>query len=609
MKSFLSTLRYIKPYYKYAILNVIFNLFSILFSLVSLTMVIPFLGLLFGTSELVYAAPPLSLSPRVLIDNFNFLLSKVIIDHGKPQALFFICGMVVILFFLKNIFRYLGMYFLAPVRNGVVKDIRMALYDKILSLSLSYFSEERKGNLISTMTNDVQEVEWSVMSSLEIIFREPIAVISFLLTMTIMSPQLTLFVFILLPVAALLIGRIGKSLKKISVKGQAKLGELLSMIEETIGGIRIIKAFTADSFVSERFALANKEYNKLMIRVYRKKDLSGPMSEFMGAVALALVMAYGGVMALQKDQSLDAAMFIAYIAVFSQVIPPAKAFATAYYNIKKGMVSAERINSILNAEEVIKDLPAAGDIHSFDRFIEYEDVSFAYRKGETGWALKNINLRIDKGKTVALVGQSGSGKTSLANMLARFYDPTNGRISVDGNDIKQITVKSLRSLMGIVTQDSILFNDSVFSNIALGVPDAAEKDVIEAAKAANAHDFIMEMPEKYLTNVGDNGQKLSGGQKQRISIARAILKNPAILILDEATSALDTESEKLVQEALSRLMKNRTSIIIAHRLSTIQYADEIIVLHKGEIVEQGTHAMLLQKNGVYKKLYDLQAFT
>ncbi|MCI0617966.1 ABC transporter ATP-binding protein/permease, partial [bacterium] len=450
-------------------------------------------------------------------------------------------------------------------------------------------------------------VEWSVMNSLEFTFREPITVILFLVTMVVMSPQLSLFVLVLLPLSGWIIGRISKTLRKTSLDARQRMGNLLSAIEETISGLRIIKAFTAEKFLSEKFRGQNQEYFRLQNRIYRKYDLSAPLSEFLGTIVMVVVIYFGGQLVL-KENALEPAVFISFIAIFSQLIPPAKAFTTAFYNIQKGLASAERIHAVLDADISITDPLSPKTISAFNTAIEYRNVSFAYREGETGYVLSNINLKIEKGKTVALVGQSGSGKTTLADMLPRYYDPSEGEILIDGINIRDMQLHDLRKLFGVVSQESILFNDTVFNNIAFGLENVKEEDVIHAAQTANAHNFIMEMPEKYRTNIGDRGSKLSGGQRQRISIARAILKNPPILILDEATSALDSESERLVQESLLRLIENRTSIVIAHRLSTIMHADEIIVLQKGEIIERGTHASLLGNGSVYKKLYDLQSF-
>jgi len=607
VKNYLRLLRYVGAYKSYAVLNIVCNMLSVFFNLFSLGIVIPFLNVLFSkvnTTEVV----PWSFSMKAVLNNMNYYLGQYISEHGKLNTLMLISVAIVVLFFLKNLFRYLAMYFMSPIRNGVVRDLRNKMYDKVLHLPLTYFSDERKGDLIARMTNDVQEIEWSIMQSLEAIFREPLTVAVFLTAMLLMSPQLSLFVFILLPVAGLLIGQIGKSLRRTSSKSQAKMGVLLSAIEETLSGLRIIKAFTAEVFSSEKFRKINNDYRKLMVRLYRKRDLSAPLGEFLGAIVLTIVMYFGGQLALDETHHLDPSVFIAFIVIFSQLIPPAKSFTEAYSNVQKGLASAERINKILDAEITIRDGEHPVSISDFNHAIEYRNVSFAYHKGGTGWVLKNIDIKIEKGKTIALVGQSGSGKTTLVDLLPRFYDLESGEIFVDGENIKDYRIRDLRSLMGIVSQESILFNDTVYNNIAFGMPSAKEEEVVSAARIAHAHDFISEMKDGYQTNIGDRGGKLSGGQRQRISIARAILKNPPILILDEATSALDTESERLVQDALTHLMKNRTTLVIAHRLSTIQFADEIIVMHKGEIIQRGRHDELLIAGGAYKRLYDLQSF-
>ncbi|MBK8586133.1 MAG: ABC transporter ATP-binding protein [Bacteroidetes bacterium] len=607
MKNYLRLLRYVKSYKGYAFLNIFFNMLSVIFSLFSLTMVIPFLNVLFGQQQ-VYEKVAWTFSVKAALTNFNYFLSQYIIDHGKIPALTYICVLIVILFFLKNLFRYLAMYFISLICNGVVRDLRNKMYNKILFLPFTYFSEERKGDLMSRMTSDVQEIEWSIMQSLEVIFREPLTVGLYLATMVIMSPQLSLFVFILLPIAGLLIGQIGKSLRRTSSKSQAKMGVLLSAIEETLSGLRIVKAFTAEPFFQKKFYKLNDEYRKLMIRLYRKRDLTSPLSEFLGAVVMVIVIYFGGKLVLDEAESLEPSVFIYFIVIFSQLIPPAKSFSEAYSNVQRGLASVERINKILDAEITIADKEHAIQLTDFNHSIEYRDVSFAYHKGGSGWVLKNIDLKIEKGKTIALVGQSGSGKTTLVDLLPRFYDLEHGEILVDGENINAYKLNDLRGNMGIVNQESILFNDTIFNNIAFGLDNISIADVENAAKIANAHDFIMQMQDGYQTNVGDRGGRLSGGQRQRISIARAILKNPPILILDEATSALDTESERLVQDAITNLMKNRTTLVVAHRLSTIKHADEIIVMQQGEIIERGTHLQLLDKGGVYKKLYELQAF-
>lgn len=612
MNNVLRIFRYVRSYLKYACLNVLFNLFSIVFSVFSLTMIVPFLGLLFGTQPLVTSAPPLALNTNSLVQNFYFELSSIIAPtgivniEGQMRGLMFICFLVLALFFLKNLFRYFAMYFLSPIRYGVVRDIRAEVYKKLLRLPLSFFSEKRKGDILARMTTDILEIEISVMNSLEILFKDPLSIMAFLITMVLMSPKLTLFVFVLLPITGFLIGRVGKSLKKVAVLGQESLGRLVSIIEESLTGIRIIKAFTAEEKSFEKFSSANNYTMSTFIKMLRKRDLSAPMSEFLGVGVMVIVMWFGGQLVLDTTEVLSPEVFIAYIAIFSQLIAPAKSFSTAYYNMQKGAASLDRVNYILDEIESIKDIENAIPKKSFEKSIEFNELSFSYEVTPT---LKNINLRISKGSTVALVGQSGGGKTTLANLLPRFYDYTEGDILIDGKSIKEYKIHDLRKLMGIVTQESILFNDSVFGNIAFGIDDVNEESVINAAKIANAHGFISELENGYYTNIGDSGSKLSGGQKQRLSIARAILKNPPILILDEATSSLDTESEKMVQDAIFKLMENRTSIVIAHRLSTIQHADEILVIHDGEIVERGNHDDLIEKNGSYKKLYDLQVFS
>ncbi|CAN5487283.1 ABC transporter ATP-binding protein [soil metagenome] len=606
MKNYFRLLRNIKDYKGNVALNVFFNILSVVFSLFSLTMIAPFLNVLFS-QEAQYTLQPWSMSVKVLLNNFNYYLSDYIAIHGKIDALALISVMVVIMFFMKNLFRYLGQYFISPVRTGIVRDLRNSMYDKILRLPLSYFSNERKGDLISRMSNDVWEVEWSIFQSIEVMFREPLTVILFLTTMFIMSAKLTLFVLILLPIAGFLIGAIGSGLRKSSAKAKHQMGLLISTIEETLGGLRVIKAFAAENFSKKKFAHINNEHKRHETKSLHRKDLSSPMSEFLGAVSMAVVLYFGGKLVLDGN-ALEPSAFIAFIAIFSQLIPPAKTFTDAYYNVQKGLASAERINKILDADISIRDKESPIHLIDFNHAIEYRGVSFAYIKGDEGWVLKGFNLKIEKGKTIALVGQSGSGKTTIADLLPRFYDLEHGEILLDGENIKDYRLTDLRKMMGIVTQESILFNDTVFNNIAFGMENATEADVINAAKIANAHDFIMQMPDTYQTNIGDRGGKMSGGQRQRLSIARAVLKNPPILILDEATAALDTESERLVQDAITRLMENRTALVIAHRLSTIQHADEIIVLKKGEIIERGKHNELLAKNGEYRKLYDLQMF-
>ena len=577
-------------------------------------MVAPFLNLLFIKDTSDYAAqlakgePQLILSIESIIDFLYYHFAKIIEEQGKVDALIMICVFVISIMFFKNTFRYLALFFLSPIRNGVVKDIRNSVYEKTLNLPLSYFSDERKGDIMSRITTDVQEVEWSIMSSLEMLIVNPINIIVFLIAMIYMSPELTLFVAVLLPLTAFIIGRIAKSLKRTSSKSKETLGILFSVMEETLSGLRIIKGFNAEERIANKFKEGNQHYAKIMTRMYRKIELASPMSEFMGISVLVVIMYFGGQLVLGASPTLSGEAFVTYIIFFSQLISPAKAFTTAYYNVQKGVASTERIQEILNADITIKEAENPISIKTFEKEIEFRNVSFSYTRNdvEEGYVLKDINLKVKKGQTVGLVGQSGSGKTTLANMIPRFYDSSAGEILIDGIPIKNIKLKDLRNLLGIVSQESILFNETVFNNIAFGFENVSEEQVIRAAKIANAHDFIMEMEQGYQTNIGDMGNKLSGGQRQRLSIARAVLKNPPILILDEATSALDSGSEKLVQDALNKLMQNRTSIVIAHRLSTIQTADEIVVLERGKIIEQGSHSSLLSAAGIYKKLHELQ---
>ena len=604
-KKYLRILAYVKPYIGYALLNVLFNLLVVVFSLVSFVMLIPFLNLLFGIEKLMETKPDFSMNPESIMEYLNYFISQIIISKGKVDALIFICLFLLGTFFLRNLFRFLAMFYMANVRIGAIKGIRNDVYKKLLILPLSFYSARKKGDIIARITTDVMEVEYSIMNYIEMIVRDPVTIIVYFITLFVMSPQLTLFVVILLPVTGFIIGRIGRSLRKESKIGQAQFAGLMAIIEETISGLRIIKAFTAIDFSNRRFLNLNNKYSKILIKIYRTRDLSSPLSEFLSSVVIIVVLWFGGKLVLSDDPTVTAAVFITYIVIFSQIIPPAKTFAQGFYSIQKGMASAERIFEITDAEEVIEEKPNAIPKTSFDNEIEYRNVFFKYKNEHV---LKNLNCKIQKGKIIALVGQSGGGKSTFVDLLPRFYDTTEGEIIIDGTPITDYIINDVRSLMGIVTQEAILFNDTVFNNIAFGKENITEDDVIRAAQIANAHEFISKMEDGYQSNIGDRGTKLSGGQRQRLSIARAVLRNPPILILDEATSALDTESERLVQDALSKVMSNRTSIVIAHRLSTIIHADEIIVLQKGEIVERGTHHELLDKKGAYKKLYDLQAF-
>lgn len=567
----------------------------------------PLLNLLFNqTTEIITVEPKFSYSQDFFVDYFNYTLHQYMGENDKVAALLFVCVLVGILSLSKNVFRYLALYYISVLRTGVVRDLRAKLHKKTLALPLSYYSEQRKGDIMARMTSDVQEVEWSILNSLELMFREPLAVILHVWLLILMSPQLTLFALILLPISGLVIGRLGKSLRKSSSKVQGMVGQILSSIEETLGGLRIIKAFNAENHVHEKFKDVNEKHTQLTLKMARKKDAASPMSEFMGITVMVILVYYGGSLVLEGNHDFNGSKFFVYLILFARLLTPVKAFSTAYAIVLKGAASADRLEEVLNAKNEITDIENPKVITEFSKDITYKNVNFAY---DNSTVLNNINITIQKGKTIALVGESGGGKSTFADLLPRFYDIKDGGIFIDGINIKEISLENLRGLMGIVTQESILFNDTIFNNIAFGIKNVSKEQVIEAAKIANAHNFIIEMENGYETNIGDRGGKLSGGQRQRISIARAVLKNPPILILDEATSALDTESEKLVQDALFKLMQNRTSIVIAHRLSTIQHADEIIVLQKGEIVERGTHSELLQQAGVYKKLSDLQTFS
>lgn len=612
MQSYWGIIGLLKNYKSKVVTVVIFNILSVVFSLFSLTMVVPLLGVLFGIQPIVTVKPDFSFSPNTLIDLFYYEVSQLILNdagvitvEGQMRALVFICAFVIITFFLKNLFRYLALYTSAPLKNGVVRDIRNQLYRKVVNLPIAYFSEEKKGDIISKMTSDVQEVESSIMSSVEVVFKEPFTIVFFLGTLVVWSPELTMFVLILLPLTGLVIGRIGKSLKRSSKKVQNQMGVLVSSMIETLSGLRIIKAFNGIQSSYEKFQRENQEYKNLKVKMIRKQHLASPLSEVLGTIVMVMVIYRGGSLVLGGD-SLTADLFIGYIVVFSQLIQPSKSLTSAVYMIQKGMAAVDRINTVLDAEETIQEKPNAKSLPAFQKEIQFKNVSFSYENGVN--VLQDINLTVKRGRTIAIVGPSGAGKTTLVDLLPRFYDPTSGAVLIDGMDVRDVKAWDLRSKLGIVTQEAILFNDTVFNNIAFGLKGKTEEDVIAAAKVANAHDFIVQMDKGYHTNIGEDGGKLSGGQRQRISIARAILHNPPILILDEATSALDAESEKLVQDALFKLMENRTSLVIAHRLSTIQFADEIIVIDGGKIIERGNHTGLIAHNGVYRKLYQMQAF-
>ena len=607
MKHFKAILNFAKPYTKFAVLNVIFNILYAIFNVLSVLAFIPVLGILFDNKKEAIEEPVYQGITKIggyAKDSFYFFISEKIENEGAVNVLLFICLLTFGLFFLKNLFRYLASFVLSFLRNGVVKDLRDTLYHKIVELPISYFTEKRKGDIIARMTADVQEVENSFLTSLEAVVREPLTIIISLSIMLFMSVKLTMFVFVLLPVSGFIISSISKKLKANSTKAQQETGNFLSFIEETLTGLRVIKGFNAEERITEKFTDSTNRFKNLMISVVNRKSLASPMSEFLGSATIIAILWYGGTEVLSQKSALQPEEFLGYIVLFYTVLNPIKAITTAYYNIQRGDASAERIMDVLNTENPIKDKPNATIKSDFNSQIEFKNISFKYKKE---YVLKDFSLTIPKGKTVALVGQSGSGKSTLANLITRFYDVNKGDIFIDGENIKDITKKSLRNLMGIVTQDSILFNDTIANNIKLGTENASEKDVLEASEIANAFEFIKDLPQQFETNIGDSGNTLSGGQKQRLSIARAVLKNPPIMILDEATSALDTESEQLVQIALEKMMQNRTSLVIAHRLSTIQKADLIVVMKKGKIVEQGKHEDLLAKEGEYFKLVTMQS--
>lgn len=604
-RNFRRILHYVKPYWFSVLMNIVFNVLAILFSLFSFSMIVPFLNLLFNPDNLITVKPEFALDTDSLLELLDYYVSFIIIEKGQSAALIFICLLLVVAFFLRNLTTYFALYFMVGARAGTIKDIRNDLYRKIMILPLSFYSRHKKGDIMARITTDVQEIEVSIISYLDVFIKSPLTIAAYFAYMLGVSWRLTLFVVILLPVGGLIIGGIGKSLKKDSLDGQNRFAGMLATIEETIGGLRIIKAFNAIDYSSGKFNEQNGVYTRIIKFVNRKRDLSSPMSEFLSSIIIATVLWFGSTLILSGNSAITAANFIAYIVVFSQIISPAKSFSQGFYSLQKGMASADRIFEVLDAEEVIVEKPDALSLPEFKNSIVYNDVNFHYNENDV---LKNINLTIPKGKMIALVGESGGGKSTMVDLLPRFYDVSRGSITIDGTDVRDFKICDVRGLMGIVSQESILFNDTVFNNIAFGLENATREAVIEAAKIANAHDFIMEMENGYDTLIGDRGMNLSGGQRQRISIARAVLKNPPILILDEATSSLDTESERLVQEALAKVMTNRTSIVIAHRLSTIQNADEILVLVKGQIVERGNHEELIEKGGVYKRLTDLQSF-
>lgn len=605
MAKLLSIFKYIIPYWTYAVLIVISNLLVAIFSVVSFAMVIPFLGLLFSSQEFVQQSIPLGLSVESIRHNFNFYLGQIFIEKGQLQALMFIILIVLIFSVLKNVFLFLGKTMVIKIRTNVVRDVRNELMNKILDFDLSYFSNERKGDIISKMINDVKEIEISIISSLEVFFKDPILLVVYTSVLFVLSAKLSFIVMLVFPVSAIIIWQIGKHLKQKTFRGQQKMGLLVGMIEETLSGIKIVKAFNAEKFVEERFQKINQNYSSLFKKAWRQRILANPINDLIATVSILIIMWFGGKMVFAQEADLTSQAFIGYLAVFTQIIGPAKSFSGGYYNIIKGMASVDRINTLLSHKYDIKEIENPLSIDDLKDKIEFKNVDFSYNN-ESGVILENINLIIEKGQTVAIVGFSGSGKSTLVDLLPRFFDPTKGEILIDGISIKNYKIKSLRGLYGYVNQESVLFNDTIYNNILFGNPNATKEQVIQVAKLAYAHDFIMQKDLAYETNLGEDGDNLSQGEKQRISIARALLGNSPILILDEATSSLDYNSELIVRKALENLMKDRTIIIIAHRLSTIRNADKIVVIENGKIVEQGNHSDLIENNSHYSKLNQLE---
>ncbi len=614
MKNFFRVLKYASGYKKYVWLTVLFNVLYAVFNLLSFAFFIPVLEILFEKSTAVELQKFLAPNPHHGINiksvqygmqqwTSEIILQAESITAGKSRVLLLIAGIIVVTFLLKNACRYFAMFFLSPIRNGVISDLRNAMFQKSMHLPLSFFSDEKKGDIMSRMTYDVQEVEWSILGSLEAIFREPVSIILVIGSMFFIDAKLTFFMLLFMPISILAIAFLGRGLKRTSSKAQDKMGDLLSIMEEMLSGLKVIKAFGAEKYTSAKFEENNNRFKQLSIRLFRKRDLASPLSEVLGMITIASVLVIGGIYFV-FDGGMSGSIFIGYILLLYLAIAPIKNIAGAYSSVQKGAAAIDRIDKIMKAENSIVDPQNPQPLNGFEKEIEFKNVCFSYEKDEV---LSNINLKIQKGKSIALVGHSGGGKSTLADLIPRFYDVTKGEILIDGIDIRSCKISAVRSLIAVVTQDSILFNDTVFNNISFGGSYTKEA-VIEAAKVANAHEFIAQLPNGYDSIIGDKGDKLSGGQRQRLCIARAVLKNPPILILDEATSALDTASEKLVQEALQKVMSNRTSVVIAHRLSTIQHADEIIVLDKGKIAERGKHNDLIAQKGIYFQLCQMQSF-
>lgn len=604
MNYFRKILRYARPYRRYGFLNIFFNILYALFSALSFAALIPMLDVLFGKTGPITDPPVYEGIGQMesYVKGWLYYEVNTVAGEDKMKALMLVIGLVLVLFLLKNVFNYLAMYFITFLRNGILKDLRNAIYEKIVTLPVSYYSEKKKGDVIARITADVLEIQHSFLSVLELIVREPLTILFTIMVMFFISVKLTLFVFIFIPIAGIVISRIGKSLKRKSDRVQKEQGALLSIVEETLGGLRVIKAFNAENRFLERFRTSTDRFFHFSNSLLNRQNLASPTGEFLGIMVIGVLLWFGGRMVL-VEETLDASSFIAYMGLAYNILTPAKAISKASYGVRKGNAAAERVLEILETENPIEDPADGREIKDFRERLVLDKVSFSY---EDDRVLKSLSLEIPKGATVALVGQSGSGKSTVANLVTRFYDVDEGGIRLDGIDVREVTKSSLRGLMGLVTQDSILFNDTVRNNILLGKEGATQEEIEAAARVANAHEFISQLPKGYDTNIGDSGNKLSGGQKQRLSIARAVLKNPPIMILDEATSALDTESERLVQDALENMMRNRTSLVIAHRLSTIRSADQIVVMKEGEIVEQGTHEQLLVLDGAYRKLVEMQ---
>ena len=604
MKDIRKLLELLKPYRALVSLNILCNVLMAAFTVVSIPAIIPFFQILFNLEPKIANKPTLGLNATSVLDNIKYYFSQLIEVYEPRTALIYVCLIIIGLFFFKNLFRYLSLFVMAPVRNGVVRDLRNQLYHQLLKLRMGFYTEEKKGDLLSRMSSDISEIEFSILSMLEAFFREPIIIVGSIIFMIYVSPMLTLFVLGLILFTIVIIGGISRTLKKKSLVAQTQLGQLIARVEESINGLRIIKAFTAEHYQIQKFEQDNNAYKNTLNRILWRRDLSSPLSEFLGIVVVSVLMWYGSTQVFKEQ--VEPETFFAFLFAFYNVINPAKAFATAYYNLQKGLAAFERVEHILSQSQYIPEAVNPDILARFEQEINYKQVGFRYQPDGPN-VLENIDLAIEKGKTIALVGSSGAGKSTLVDLIPRFYDVTEGQISIDGIPIQKYTLSSLRSLVGFVSQEPILFNDTILQNITFGTKDVILEDVIAASKLAYAHEFIEKMTDGYQTSIGDKGVKLSGGQKQRLTIARALYKNPPILILDEATSALDSESEKWVQKALHEAMKNRTVVVIAHRLSTIQNADEIIVLDQGKIIERGTHESLIKQNGEYLKFVELQS--